>query len=60
MVIDRSRQPEFADGLTAYLRAVPQARRALGLPKHASPSPGDTKLRQISDTAVLVRDDLND
>jgi hypothetical protein len=60
MVIDRRRQPEFAEGLTAYLRAVPHARRALGLPKHASPSPGDTELRQISDSAVLVRVDLGD
>ena len=60
MVIDRSRQPEFAEGLTAYLRAVPQARRALGLPKQASPSPGDTEPRQISDSAVLVRVDLDD
>jgi F420H(2)-dependent quinone reductase len=60
MVIDRSRQPEFAEGLTAYLRAVPQARRALGLPKQASPSPGDTEPRQISDSAVLVCVDLDD
>jgi hypothetical protein len=60
MVIDRSRQPEFAEGLTAYLRAVPRARRALGLPKHASPGPGETELRQISDSAVLVRVDLDD
>lgn len=60
MVIDRSRQPEFAEGLTAYLRAVPQARRALGLPKHASPNPGETEFRQISDRAVLVRVDLDD
>jgi F420H(2)-dependent quinone reductase len=60
MVVDRSRPPEFAEGLSVYLRAVPQARRAFGLPKHASPSPGDTELRQISDTAVLVRVDLDD
>jgi hypothetical protein len=60
IVIDRSRQPEFAKGLTAYLRAVPQARRALGLPKQASPDPGDTEMRQISDSAVLVRVDLDD
>jgi hypothetical protein len=60
VVIDQSRQPEFADGLTAYLHAVPQARRTLGLPKHASPSPGDAELRQISDSAVLVRVDLDD
>jgi len=60
MVIDPSRQPEFAEGLTAYLRAVPRARRALGLPKHASPSPSDSELRQISDSTVLVRVDLDD
>lgn len=60
MVIDRSRQSEFAEGLTAYLRAGPRARRALGLPKHASPSTGDTELRQISDSAVLARVDLDD
>lgn len=58
MVIDQKRQPELSDGLAAYLRAVPQARRALGLPKHAPPSPGDTEMRQISDSAVLVRVDL--
>jgi hypothetical protein len=33
---------------------------ALGLPKQASPNPGDAKLRQISDSAVLVRVDLDD
>ena len=60
MVIDPSRQPEFAEGLTAYLRAVPRARRALGLPKHASPSLSDSELRQISDSTVLVRVDLDD
>jgi F420H(2)-dependent quinone reductase len=59
-VIDASRQPEFAEGLTVYLRAVPQATRALGLPKQASPSTGDTELRQISASAVLVRVDLDD
>lgn len=59
-VIDASRQPEFAEGLTVYLRAVPQARRAFGLPKHASPSACDTELRQVSDSAVLVRVDLDD
>jgi hypothetical protein len=59
-VIDASRQPEFAEGLTAYLRAVPQARRAFGLPKHVRPSLADTELRQISDSAVLVRVDLDD
>jgi hypothetical protein len=48
MVIDGTRQPEFAEGLAAYLRAVPQARRALGLTKHASPSSGDTEVRQIA------------
>jgi hypothetical protein len=60
MVIDPSRQPEFAEGLTAYLHAVHRARRALGLPKHASPSPSDSGLRQISDSTVLVRVDLDD
>jgi hypothetical protein len=30
------------------------------LPKQASPSPGDTEPRQISDSAVLVRVDLDD
>jgi hypothetical protein len=60
VVLDRSRPPELAEGLTAYLHAVPQARRAIGLPKHASPSPGDAELRQISDSAVLVRVDLDD
>jgi hypothetical protein len=59
IVIDRGRQPEFTEGLTAYLHAVPPARRALGLPKHASLSPGDTELRQISDSTVLVRVDLD-
>jgi hypothetical protein len=60
MVIDQRRQPEFAEGLAAYLRAVPQARRALGLSKHASPSSGDMEVPQISGSAVLVRVDLDD
>lgn len=60
MVIDQTRQPEFAEGLAAYLRSVPQARRALGLSKHASPSSADTEARQIPNNAVLVRVDLDD
>jgi hypothetical protein len=59
MVIDRTEQPEFAQGLTAYLHAIPQARRALGLPKHASLRPEDRELRQISASTVLVRVDLD-
>jgi hypothetical protein len=59
-VIDRGQQSEFATGLTAYLRAVPQARRALGLPRHAPPRPVGSDLRRVSDTAVLVRVDLDD
>ena len=59
-VIDRSQQPEFGEGLTVYLHAVPQARRAVGLPKRASPSTGDTDLRQISATTVLVHVELFD
>lgn len=42
-------QPEFTEGLTAYLTAHPSARRALGLPSHASPSPASPALPQISD-----------
>ncbi len=59
IVIDQRRQPEFTEGLTAYLHAVPQARPALGLPKHASPSPAGTELRQITNSTVLVRVDLD-
>ncbi len=58
-MIDRTEQPEFAHGLTAYLHAMPQARRALGLSKHSSLEPGDTELRQISVSTVLVRVDLD-
>lgn len=60
MVIDWSRPRDFAEGLTVYLRAVPQARRALGLPEQDSPAPSDIELRQISGSAVLVRVDLDD
>jgi hypothetical protein len=59
IVLDQRRQPEFAEGLTAYLHAVPQARRALGLPKHASSRPADTEFRQTSNNTVLVRVDLD-
>jgi hypothetical protein len=59
-VIGPSQQPEFAEGLTAYLRAHPPARRALGLPRHTSPSPDGPALDQISDSTVLVRVDLDD
>jgi F420H(2)-dependent quinone reductase len=52
-------QPGFAEGLTAYLRAHPPARRALGLPRHSSPSHGDTGPRQVSDSTVLVRVDFD-
>ena len=60
MVIDRSQPPEFAEGLTAYLRANPRARRTLELPRHASPAPAGRGLRQVSDGTVLVRVDLDD
>ena len=60
VVIDGTRQPEFAEGLATYLRAVPEARRVLGLPEHASPDSGDTGMQQIRDSAVLVRVDLGD
>jgi hypothetical protein len=60
MVIDQTRQPEFAEGLTAYLRTVPQARRALGVPENTSPGAADTEARQIPSGAVLVRVDLDD
>jgi len=43
----------MADGLTIYLHSVPHARRAIGLPKHASARPGDAELRQISNSVVL-------
>jgi hypothetical protein len=59
-VIGPSRQRDFADGLTAYLRAHLSARRALGLPRHPSPSPAGAGQRQISDGTVLVRVDLDD
>lgn len=60
VVIDGTRQPEFAEGLAAYLRAVPEARRALGLPEPASPESGDTEAQQIGESVVLVRVDLSD
>lgn len=60
MVIDQTRQPEFAEGLTAYLRAVPQARRALGMAANASPGPVGTGAWQVPGSAVLVRVDLKE
>jgi hypothetical protein len=59
-VIGPSQQPELVEGLTAYLQAHPQARRALGLPRQASPSPDGPALEQISHTTVLVCVDLDD
>jgi len=59
-VIGPSQQPEFTEGLTAHLHAHPPARRALGPPRHASPSPVGPGLPQISASTVLVRVDLDD
>lgn len=59
LVIDRSREQELAEGLAVYLHAVPQARRAIGLGKHASLSPDGAGLRQIRDSAVMIRVDLD-
>jgi hypothetical protein len=59
-VIGASRQPDFAEGLTVYLRAHPRAGRALGLPRHSSPGLTGTGPQQISDSVVLVRVDLDD
>ena len=59
IVIDPGRQPEFAEGLASYLRAIPQARRAVGLPKHGSLSPSDSGVRPVGDSTVLIRVDLS-
>jgi hypothetical protein len=59
-VICPIQEPEFVAGLTAYLHAHPRARRALGLPRHTSPSPDGHALDQITDSTVLVRVDLDD
>jgi hypothetical protein len=59
-VIGPSQQPDFAEGLTTYLHAHPQARRALGLPRHISPNPAGTGPRQVGGSTVLVRVDLDD
>jgi len=60
VVIDQTRQPDFAQGLAAYLRAIPQARRALAPPAPAAPSPADAEARQVGDSTVLVRVDLQE
>ncbi len=60
IVIGPSQQPGFTEGLTAYLHAHPLARRALGPPRHASPSPAGPGLPQIRDSTVLVCVDLDD
>jgi F420H(2)-dependent quinone reductase len=57
MVLDR-RQPGFADGLSAYLRAMPGARRAAGRLGTALPDPGGSGRGPVSDQVVLVRVDL--
>jgi hypothetical protein len=49
-VISPIQEPEFVAGLTAYLHARPRARRALGLPRHTSPSPDGHTLDQITDS----------
>jgi hypothetical protein len=59
-IIGRSHQPAFAEGLTAYLRANPRARRANGLPSHVPPSPVGTEVGRVSDSTVLVRVELDD
>ncbi len=53
-------EPGFTEGLTAYLRAHPTARRTLGAPRHPSPSPVGPGLPQVSDSTVLVCADLDD
>jgi hypothetical protein len=47
-------------GLAAYLRVIPQARRVLAPPAPAAPSPADAEARQVSDSTVLVRVDLQE
>jgi hypothetical protein len=60
VVIDQTRQSDFAEGLAAYIRAIPQARRVLASPAPAAPSPADAEARQVSDSIVLVRVDLQE
>jgi hypothetical protein len=57
VILDR-RQPGFADGMSAYLRAFPRARRAAGGPGAAVPEPGGAGPEQATGQAVLVRVDL--
>ena len=60
VVIDQTRQPDFAEGLAAYLRAIPQARRVLAPPTPGAPSSTNAETRQASDSTVLVRVDLQE
>ena len=60
IVIGPGQQLGFTEGLPAYLHAHSLARRALGPPRHASPSPAGPGLPQISDSTVLVCVDLDD
>jgi hypothetical protein len=60
VVVDQRRQPQFGEGLAAYLRAVPQARRALAPPTHGARSSASAEGRQASGTTVLVRIDLKE
>jgi F420H(2)-dependent quinone reductase len=59
-VVGQRRQPEFAEGLAAYLRAVPQARRALAPPTREPPRSTSAEARQAGASIVLVRVDLEE
>ena len=60
VVIDQTRQPDFAEGLAAYLRAIPQARRVLAPATPAVPSSAGAEAQRASDSTVLVRVDLQE
>ena len=60
VVIDQHDNPTFAQGLAAYLRAIPRARRVLAPPTPGAPSSANAETRQASDRTVLVRIDLQE
>jgi len=59
VVLDHTREPEFTEGVSAYLRDFPHARQALGVTR---PTPAETTITAPGRTGqgtVLVRIDLD-
>ena len=59
VVLDQTREPELAEGVAAYLRGFPHARRALGAIRPTSAEPTIPAPHCTDQGTVLVRIDLD-